>query len=1175
MSGIVRSVAVGRSIGLCLICGCSCWFFSIARATPPELPDGSEVAVKRMAAFKVPEGMKVELFAAEPQLASPVAIGLDERNRVFVAEEYRFNLGTEENRTRPFFLEDDLQLQTLDDRLKMYEKFAKNFAGGMEWFRKVGDQVRLVEDIDGDGKADRSTVFAPDFNGTLDGLAAGIMAQDGEIYFTCIPNLWRLRDTDDDGIADERTVIHTGFGVNAGFLGHDLHGLCRGPDGKLYFSVGDRGFHLMTHAGEILHGPRNGAVFRCYPDGRDLEVVCRGLRNPQELAFDQFGNLFAADNNCDKGDHSRLVYCLEGSDSGWNMSFQSIPEPYLTGPWSAERMWSLWTRDVAATQPQGVAVPSSRIDDDRPGWLLPPVGKLGAGPSGFTYYPGTGLPPRYDHHFLMCNFTGNGGIESFSLKGRGAGFEMIDEHDFMKPILASDCEFGYDGKLYVADFVNLIWNGGSAGGRIYTVFDPRYINDPAVKSTKELVRSGFKKLETDRLKDQLSHADQRVRQRAQFELVARGNASTPVFQATLATSTHPLARLHALWGLGQLAESQRDTAGRSTDNGPNAAEAIMLSLGDKDDEIRAWSARLLGDRRHQAAAGALVKLLADRSPRVRLFAAMAIGKLRYDPGPPPLLHLINQNDDADPWLKHGCVMALAGIATSNPHQFLTPLFAEKSAAIRHAALLATRYLYKQRHEWSFHLAADAPVSIPFDEHCQQAMQDLLRDEDPRIVTEAARAINDLPLPAAYPSLADVASTPARLTGTAVPDALVRRVINANFRLGDLASARRVVSLVINPLLVPSMRQEALSALIDWDQPSPRDRVTGFWNPVRARHPDELDQLKSLFVEQIAVLLGQADNELQTGAMNLVAHYQLPMDDSLFASWVSDPARSVAAQSSALRLLATRKSPLALAAIELTLGGDRPTLRADARDMYAMLKPAESISLLELTLDSESASTIEKQRALKTLASLKLEPADRLLGTWTSRLDDDQVADSLQLDVLEAAVSRDLPELKQSADRFRARLALGDLMTQNRISINGGDAERGRQVFVSHRNGQCLRCHKVGATIAGGNAGPDLNQVATRHNRASLLQSLIEPNAKIAKGFESTTLVTNDGRILGGIIRSEDTNEIVLEMPDGHQVSIKVADVDERSSPKSAMPEMNRVLSPRELRDVVEFLSQLK
>ena len=149
------------------------------------------------------------------------------------------------------------------------------------------------------------------------------------------------------------------------------------------------------------------------------------------------------------------------------------------------------------------------------------------------------------------------------------------------------------------------------------------------------------------------------------------------------------------------------------------------------------------------------------------------------------------------------------------------------------------------------------------------------------------------------------------------------------------------------------------------------------------------------------------------------------------------------------------------------------------------------------------------------------------------------------------------------------------MLRHRISLQGGDAEKGRDVFLGHRVGQCVRCHKVGTAITGGIAGPDLHQVATRHDRSSLLQSLIDPSAKIAKGFEAVSLVMDDGRILGGIVRQQDANELELEKPDGTRVRVKLSDIEERSAPKSAMPEMNRALSPRELRDVVEFLSTLK
>ena len=97
----------------------------------------------------------------------------------------------------------------------------------------------------------------------------------------------------------------------------------------------------------------------------------------------------------------------------------------------------------------------------------------------------------------------------------------------------------------------------------------------------------------------------------------------------------------------------------------------------------------------------------------------------------------------------------------------------------------------------------------------------------------------------------------------------------------------------------------------------------------------------------------------------------------------------------------------------------------------------------------------------------------------------------------------------------------------------------------------------------------------KNPREHLLESLIDPSAKIAMGFGTVTLVLDSGRVLGGTIKSEDAQAVTLITPEGRTVIIPTKEIEDRTPPKSAMPAMDKNLTPRELRDVVEFLSTLK
>ena len=144
------------------------------------------------------------------------------------------------------------------------------------------------------------------------------------------------------------------------------------------------------------------------------------------FTFDEFGNLFTGDNNSDSGDRARWTYIIEGSDTGWRMYYQYLPD---RGPWNREKLWHPAHPGQAA-------------------YIVPPIINIAVGPSGLAFYPGTGLDDKYQGHFFLADFRGsaaNSGIRTFAMKPKGASFELVDSQQFVWSILATDVEFGYDG----------------------------------------------------------------------------------------------------------------------------------------------------------------------------------------------------------------------------------------------------------------------------------------------------------------------------------------------------------------------------------------------------------------------------------------------------------------------------------------------------------------------------------------------------------------------------------------------------------------------------------------------------------------------------------------------------------------------------------------------------------
>lgn len=357
----------------------------------------------------IPEGAVAKLFATNKTLGvfSPTALTVDEKGRVFLAETHRFRFGVEDNRSHLYWLMDDISAQTTDDRIAMHEKWQEKLP--LEKLTTVSEKIRVLIDTDGDGVADKSEIFAEKFNDLLDGTAAGIMAFEGKIYFACIPNIWMIEDEDGDLKSDKRRVLQDGFGVRVSFSGHDLNGFALGPDGRLYTTIGDRGFSFTTKEGREYKYPNQGAILRFEPDGSNMEVVHTGLRNPKEIAFDQFGTGITVDNNSDQGDRARVVFMLEGADSGWRMGHQVLHSFHKTAgipnrpinQWMQEKMW----------EPK---------NDSQPGHIVPPMLNLTSGPSGLAYYPGTGFSLGCKDQFLICDYRGwRRGLRNLEIQHQG------------------------------------------------------------------------------------------------------------------------------------------------------------------------------------------------------------------------------------------------------------------------------------------------------------------------------------------------------------------------------------------------------------------------------------------------------------------------------------------------------------------------------------------------------------------------------------------------------------------------------------------------------------------------------------------------------------------------------------------------------------------------------------
>jgi quinoprotein glucose dehydrogenase len=1073
-------------------------------AEPADSEPISAAAKLSAASFRVEPGYHVTPVASEPLFANPVAFCFDPQGRVFVAETHRVHHGTEDNRNHMDWLDDDLAAQTVAERRAYVER---RMADRLQHYTESSELVRLLEDRDSDGVYDHSSIYSDGYNEIESGAAAGVMWVGDRLLFTCIPDLWELCDADGDGKAEQRKSLATGFGVHYALFGHDLHGLVEGPDGKIYFSIGDRGLHVETPGG-VLSNPDSGAVLRCNPDGSDLELFATGLRNPQELAFNQFGDLFSVDNNSDSGDRARIIQIVEGQNTGWRMSYQYLPD---RGPFNREKIWH--TKN--AEQPAGI---------------VPPIAHLSDGPSGLVYYPGTGMTDDCRDSFFLADFRGapaSSGIRRFHLEQEGAGYRLADDKMFLEGVLVTDCDFGPDGNFYVADWIEG-WNG-TGMGRLYRVAD----DDPKlVEARRESAASlqAIPSLPVERLVEMLGNANMRVRQSAQRRLVELGASAAPALGKLAANAdANQLARIHAIWALGSLAVEQ-----------PMLFDVVGDQCKDADAEIRNQAARTLGRAKKAAEAerasygAALTALLSDPSLRVRASAATSIGSLRYQPALKELLKLAAGNGHAgDPIVRTAVVMGLAGSQTETE---LVESAKHTDPASRVAIVLA---LSKQK---------------------SPRVGEFIADETEAVALEAARVIWDTPIPAANEALSAALN---KIAPTNEP--FVRRALAANQALHSPASLQAVIEYALNPDAPAAMRDHAWELAAKWAAPSPRDPVHGQWRPIKAAS-------SNLVAETIAAswpAIEKASAKDPTGVI-FAAEMEVPEALRRLPALLEKPDFDAALQARAISALIHADNAVAERAVAVGLKSSSAAVRTAALELLATRFPEQAVTTLSQVADE--GETRERQAALGLLAKINLGSAQETLAAWLERAEQGTCPPELLLEVLEATRGSKDQSLAERCRKLTDRhAASSELAEMYAASLQGGDASRGEQLFLSNESLSCRRCHSL--TPGEQLVGPSLADVGAKRTRQEIIESVTRPNAKIVEGFQTTSLLLDTGTVVTGILRHEDDEKAVLLNADGKEVEVELDAVEDRAQGLSAMPEdLRKFMSHRDLRDVVEFLS---
>jgi putative membrane-bound dehydrogenase-like protein len=573
-------------------------------------PDKPAPAVPAPLPITVPPGFTVEKIAGTPLTDHPMMACFDDRGRLYIAEAAGQNLKSDELLKNPV------------------------------------NSIRLLEDTDGDGRFDKSTVFADKMV-----FPQGVLWLDGSVYTCSPPSLWKLTDTDGDGVADTRVEVVSKFGFTGNAA--DIHGPFPGPDGRLYWCDGRHGHNIRQPDGSTTQG-KAARIFRCRPDGRDLEVICGGgMDNPTELTFTAEGEPLATVNIliAQPARIDAIIDCIEG------------------GVWPYHDV----LREFKKT-----------------GDLLGPAANLGwVAVSGIARCRSGAFGAEYRDNLFTAQFNRRR-IQRHVVERDGATFRIRNE-DFL---VSSDPDFhptdvleDADGSLIVVDTGGWFRIGCPTSqtakpqikGGIYRVrkVEAAPAGGPRRSGAADGVREdprglaiNWGAMTAEQLVRRLDDPRPVVADRAIAETAKRGNPAIEPILAAFQSRASPGTLRNAVWALARMET-------------PQARAAVRSAVTDPFFTTKIAAVHSIGLHRDAAATPELIKLLAAPEPAVRRHTATALGRLKAREAIGPLFGALKLGGDR--FLEHAYIFALIRIAD---REATAKFLADADPVVRRAALLA-------------------------------------------------------------------------------------------------------------------------------------------------------------------------------------------------------------------------------------------------------------------------------------------------------------------------------------------------------------------------------------------------------------------------------------------------------------------------------------------------------